>query len=230
MTCTGSPRYRLSVLPAAASPLSRDLWSGPRRSAALLADLQEVVYLGLDGDVLPVERAGGIGLPTAVRVAGRLPPVAGLVEVGDGAIRLGGQVVRVVREWRPARVTPVVGLDLDPAYVARRLEVVGRGPGLTPESDDVLCGVLLVANAVGAAYEVAPRLATTDLSASLIRAAAQGYAVREVVRLVDAALAGRATPDLTAAVRRLGHSSGPALVAGIEAAISHTTSRGGLSA
>ena len=81
MTCTGSPRYRLSVLPAAASPLSRDLWSGPRRSAALLADLQEVVYLGLDGDVLPVERAGGIGLPTAVRVAGRLPPVAGLVEV-----------------------------------------------------------------------------------------------------------------------------------------------------
>jgi uncharacterized protein DUF2877 len=110
--------------------------------------------------------------------------------------------------------------------------LVGAGPGLTPSGDDALCGVLLALRAVGggaadaAAASVAGAVravahATTSLSASLLGAAAQGYAVPEAVRLVRATVGGdaRETSLALPAVLAIGHTSGADLVAGLAGTI-----------
>ena len=110
--------------------------------------------------------------------------------------------------------------------------LVGRGAGLTPSGDDALAGALLVAHALGAdealADAVRARLgATTAVSAALLDAAADGYAARPVVTLVDAAVATdpggvrRALP----AVLAIGHTSGADTVTGIRAALASLTLR-----
>jgi hypothetical protein len=104
--------------------------------------------------------------------------------------------------------------------------LVGRGPGLTPSGDDALAGALLVAHALGTGTALADAVrarlgATTAVSAALLAAAADGYAARPVVTLVDAAVAGdpsavrRALP----AVLAIGHTSGADTVTGIRAAL-----------
>ena len=104
--------------------------------------------------------------------------------------------------------------------------LVGRGPGLTPAGDDALAGALLVAHALGAGTDLADAVrarlhATTAVSAALLDAAADGYAARPVVTLVDAAVANR--PDAVAralpAVLAIGHTSGADTVTGIRAAL-----------
>ena len=108
--------------------------------------------------------------------------------------------------------------------------LVGLGPGLTPDGDDLLAATLLTLSAapVGTpARRLGRRLAdavtgagapaTTTLSATLLAHAATGHGLPEVVDLVDV-FAGRGGPrDLPGVVARLlavGHSSGPALAHG----------------
>ncbi len=99
---------------------------------------------------------------------------------------------------------------------------IGLGPGLTPEGDDEVCGALLVAHAVGdrtLRAAVVPALGgTSDLSAALIRCAGDGLAVPPLVAFADALLAGDHghADRLRPAVLAIGHSSGPALVRGVE--------------
>jgi hypothetical protein len=119
---------------------------------------------------------------------------------------------------------------------------VGAGSGLTPSGDDALCGVLLALRAVGggaadaAAASVADAVrgaarGTTSLSASLLGAAAQGYAVPEVVRLVSAAVGGDPSETSRAlpAVLAIGHTSGADLVAGLAGAVDALAADGPLS-
>ena len=124
---------------------------------------------------------------------------------------------------------------LDGRQVGRRVgALVGAGAGLTPSGDDALCGVLLALRAVGgrvpsgddAAGAVAASVrrasaATTSLSASLLSAASEGYAVPEVVRLVDEVARGdtSAVTEALAPVLGIGHSSGADLVAGLAGAL-----------
>jgi hypothetical protein len=144
------------------------------------------------------------------------------------------------------------------ALAARPVEagvrgLVGAGRGLTPSGDDVLCGVLLTLAAVDdeqarqALAAIRASLAahvqsTTSLSAALLVAAATGYAVPDVVRLVTLAVAagsggrqeadgpaapatGRPSvppPDPAAVLDRvlaIGHSSGSDLVSGVGGAL-----------
>jgi hypothetical protein len=133
-------------------------------------------------------------------------------------------VVTLVRTVRPAQVRRVAGgRPHTPLRSERRRQLVGRGPGLTPEGDDELAGHLLVLAAVGGAVpDLEPELhRTTALSASLLRAAARGYAVPEVVAYVDAVLAGDAATEdlLRPQVGAIGHTSGPALLRGIDTAL-----------
>ncbi|HEX8970443.1 DUF2877 domain-containing protein [Oryzihumus sp.] len=103
--------------------------------------------------------------------------------------------------------------------------LVGSGRGLTPSGDDALCAVLLVLHGVGSlsglrrasAATAARRHATTSLSASLLDAAAGGYAVPQVAALVTAALRGDEAATATALeeVLAIGHSSGRDLAAGL---------------
>ena len=104
--------------------------------------------------------------------------------------------------------------------------LVGRGAGLTPSGDDALAGALLVAHALGTGTALADAVrarlgATTAVSAALLDAAADGYAARPVVTLVDAAVAN--DPDAVAralpAVLAIGHTSGTDTVTGIRVAL-----------
>ncbi|HSO64130.1 MAG TPA: DUF2877 domain-containing protein, partial [Ornithinibacter sp.] len=108
--------------------------------------------------------------------------------------------------------------------------LLGRGSGLTPSGDDALAGALLVAHALGAAAPLAAAVrarlaATTAVSAALLDAAADGFAARDVVTLVDAALAGDddAVAVVLPHVLAIGHSSGRDLVTGVAAALQATT-------
>ena len=171
------------------------------------------------------------------------------VEVGGGRVVLPSGELVVARTWRPSRVRrrtasgrggihwqwgddrewladgirdAVCSADPEPHVRA----LLGRGAGLTPSGDDALAGALLVGHGLGTvdrlAAAVRDRLgATTAVSAALLDAAADGYAARPVVRLVDAAVAGNADAVSRAmpAVLAIGHTSGADLVTGIRAAL-----------
>lgn len=104
--------------------------------------------------------------------------------------------------------------------------LVGLGPGLTPAGDDVLCGLLLGLRVTGQPGQrsvledaVTPLLGrTTALSATLLRQAAQGYAVPPVVNLLSAWHRGVSVAALASIgqqVAAIGHTSGPALALGL---------------
>lgn len=111
--------------------------------------------------------------------------------------------------------------------------LVGAGLGLTPSGDDALCGVLLALRAWAPSIEPLAAAAravdryrhrTTDLSASLLGAAAVGYAVPEVVSLVQTLSASGpeglgSLDERLAAVLAIGHTSGRDLVAGLAGAV-----------
>jgi len=110
---------------------------------------------------------------------------------------------------------------IDPRSVA---DLVGRGDGLTPLGDDVLCGWLAAHRAAGVptpAVDDAVRRAlprTSTLSATLLECALIG----EVADLVGDFLRALGTPRAAAArtaLAGLGHSSGEGLVHGIDLAL-----------
>ena len=211
------------MLPAAASPLAP--WPGSG-TAQVRGVLPEVLYLVHGAGVLALETARGIGLPIAWRLGASAldwgVAVGDVVGLHADGLELPVGRVRRVREWRPARVRcsarEVGGLA---GAIASAAERVGEGPGLTPEADDELCGLLLVAHAAGLALDTTGwRDRTTALSAALLEAAATGHAVAPVVRVADAWLAGRpASPRDLAEVERLGATSGRALLRGLTAGI-----------
>jgi hypothetical protein len=178
---------------------------------------------------------------------------AGVVVVDDVAL-----VPR--RWWEPPRVRPRPAPDvrtvaaLDALVAARAIgdgellraaatrlsygtvdagavrALLGRGPGLTPSGDDVICGVLLGLRAFGGSSAAHAELAqtvaamsgrrTTAVSAALIRCAVDGYALPAVIDLVESVQAGdmAALPARCATVFAIGHESGAALVVGLAAA------------
>ena len=167
--------------------------------------------------------------------------------VGDGAVAVGDERFVVRRWWRPRRSLPWhPGPQLTARSAALEAmlpplphpvpadpgawsaaSMVGLGPGLTPAGDDVLAGMLLTLSAAPAAVSTWGELATetlalldrtTSLSATLLRHAAAGRGIPQVLDVVDA-LAG--SGDLEASTVRLvavGHSSGAALAHGVLAA------------
>lgn len=152
----------------------------------------------------------GVGLPVPPPAVAESLPEGG--ELGDLCVEVAGAAL----EGRP--VGPLVA------------RLVGAGGGLTPSGDDALCGVMLALRAWAplgqpqAAVAVAVRQAqrhTTGLSASLLLAAADGYAVPQTVALVHA-LSVPGVADLPAALRAvldIGHTSGRDLVAGLSGAL-----------
>lgn len=226
----------LPTIPAAVSPLVRGLVTGRVRPAVVLAAFPTALYLALADDeashedVVAVVTSDALVLPTALRLATPSPHPWG-VDVGD-VVRVGGDVIalpahgiRVVRSWRPRRLdsAPPVGVTLDWRPL---LADVGRGDGLTPRADDVLCGALLAARALGIALPARlPTERTTSLSASLLLAARSGYAVACVVEHVTAVVTGLPDTGVTRErVLAVGHSSGAGLLEGIDLVLRAATS------
>ncbi|GAB3704420.1 oxamate carbamoyltransferase subunit AllH family protein [Mariniluteicoccus flavus] len=153
------------------------------------------------------------------------------------------------RSLRPEPALRAEARDLAAALTEGRTDgldaLIGRGTGLTPSGDDAVCGVALALVATDAvdpdwlARELASRATrTTSLSARLLACAAQGYAVPQVVALVDELLDPCVHTDpgppidppvrLAARVRAvhaIGHSSGRDLCAGIAGAVDHLSSQ-----
>jgi sulfur transfer complex TusBCD TusB component (DsrH family) len=164
-----------------------------------------------DGFVVVVVGPRGPLLPNGVRVTGPVTP---------GPVTTDGADV-----WDPT-LTLAAPIDLEPdeGLVSRDAEaigaeLIGRGPGLTPEGDDVVAGMAGVLAAAARHDEVAALLGrdlrrrTTALSATLLELAARGLGPEPL----QAVLAGRAS----ALVRLLamGHSSGRAYARGAAAAL-----------
>lgn len=145
------------------------------------------------------------------------PPLAG------GRAALEGLAAWLV----PRAAPPPLTLREAPA------RLLGRGPGLTPEGDDVLAGAAAGLHALGPAAGLAPaaaarlaaalcppdaRARTGALAATLLElAAGRGAAPEPVHRLLGPGDREAALADL----RRLGSSTGAAIAAGIALAARH---------
>lgn len=272
-------RVRHSEVPGAVSPLSRAVLAGPPRRALVLASFPTALYLlaGRHHEVLPVLASDALMLPAGTRLSAPGRDIVWGVEpgdsvtVGDAGIVLPRWRIRLVREWRPARVHVVSGLAEpgllsgvadslschtsapglvdqasavcraarrgDDAGVGRGVRhLLGAGEGLTPSGDDVLCAVLLVLYGLGDAAAIVLLGAavqrqwahTTSLSASLLDAARNGYAVPQVAALVGSSLGGNlagVSESLTSTLA-IGHSSGRDLVSGLAGSlVAITTTR-----
>jgi hypothetical protein len=110
---------------------------------------------------------------------------------------------------------------IDAAVVA---DLVGRGDGLTPLGDDVLCGWLTTHRAAGvttpavddACRRALPR--TTTLSATLLSCALEGECA-DLVADYLAALGTDTEQVARGALETLGHSSGAGLAYGVDVAL-----------
>lgn len=169
-----------------------------------------------------------IRLPYAA-VVPSFPRASSPVSVGDGSLGWDGSRIPIVRWWRPARPSlPCLSSVLDESAVSSFVEHwddwLGRGAGLTPDADDLVCGSLVLLHAAGhpAAPDLRRRVHRSDLSArttatsaGLLRLAADGYCVDPVAVLLESLAAGRGVGAACAEVERIGHSSGFGLVEGV---------------
>lgn len=152
------------------------------------------VLVGVGRVVLPGHEivAARLTRPSRVRATTWVPTSADAIRLPDPGV-LGDLT-------RDLTTTALVGRPVDAAVRG----LVGAGRGLTPSGDDALCGVLLALASVehpDAARSLAALRAqlasalgrTTSLSAALLAAAASGYAVPDVVRLVTLLAAAGST-------------------------------------
>jgi len=197
------------TVPGSSRSLPLDRYTGPARAA---------------GGMLRVSGCVGT-LDVVIR---RLRP-SGLIPVG---IPVPGQVAEAVRMLAATEIDPALARRLAHAgNLQSTAEAVGallgRGLGLTPAGDDVLCGALaggvlfdrpieVLRHAVLGALAARPR-ATTSLSRQLLLSAVAGHGLAEVSAL-GKAVCGTDSGILSAACARLaaiGHSSGAALAMGV---------------
>jgi hypothetical protein len=188
------------------------------RRLAVVGAGREAAYAEADGFVAILTTTPPL-LPNGVQVA-RLPAVGEEVvasgESWDPTLRLVGDPAALGAHLRrvagdgPADLVRAVETR-DPALAAaagRRL--IGRGPGLTPEGDDVLSENR---SWVEALIGTDLRTRTTSLSATLLELAAQGMGPEPL----QALLAG--DPGALDRLLRLGHSTGRAYALGARLAL-----------
>ncbi len=246
---SASPRVRARIAAAA---------DGPR---AVLHRGRHAVYVDLDGWCVGVVGSAAAAVPCALRVG--TPDLGALASASaclrDGVLHLDGTALTVGRlvEVRAPRIrlahlshdtTTSVCRDVPPAVAEisthladRPLDatavgrLVGRGDGLTPLGDDLLCGWLAVHRAAGVATPevdaavraLLPR--TTTLSATLLDCALHG----EVLPQFAAYVAALTTPlELTtaAALAAVGHTSGAGLLHGANLALTELSATNGAAA
>lgn len=190
--CVGVVGRRATAVPCALRSRSDHLGAEQGAVLSVEAYLREGV-LHLDGRPLKIGRIVDVRVPslpdTACSAAAQaIPPAAVAEHVG---------------QVRP---------DLGPDDVAR---LVGRGDGLTPLGDDILCGWLAVHRAAG--------VETPEVDAA-VRASLDRTTLLSAT-LLDCALAGEVLPEFTAYVSALGSPDESAAAASL-AAVGHTSGQG----
>jgi hypothetical protein len=245
---------------AASPRVAAWLRDAPDWPVRVLHASRDTLHLDVGGRAVGVAAIGAPGLPHALRtnLATVLPPGSsgGLptayVESGilrlDGRALVAGRLVDVraprIDAARMPKTSPAAahgtprsrGAGLVAALTGVRIvarivpRLVGRGDGLTPLGDDVLCGWLAAHRAAGVptpAVDDAVRRAlpsTTTLSATLLECALAGE-VADLAAAYLRALGTARAPAARAALTRLGHSSGGGLAHGIDLAIAAVAAR-----
>ena len=247
-------------LPVSASPRMRALVAGLADSTAtVLHRSPHALYVAVPGAAgrlcLGVLGSAATAVPCGLRLAAE--SLAGLrgerVAVRDGVLHVDDHALRVRRVVdvtvpplsaaglaAPVPEVSLPELPLGPAEVARCIVaepelLVGRGSGLTPVGDDVLCGWLAVHRALGIATpaldvrlrDLLPR--TTLLSGTLLDCAIRGEVVPQFREYV-AALGTPREDAATGALLAVGHTSGAGLLLGAGAARVHLSTRNGVAA
>jgi Protein of unknown function (DUF2877) len=202
--------------------------------------LWSTTQIDVDGFVVLVTPPGTPWLPNAIAL-GPGPtvvwdPVVARVEAGPALAARGAAILRALGVGRPAAVAGALseGATRPPRaavaallgalgsgdVAARRraaLALLGRGPGLTPEGDDLLAGACVVAAAAGDPLALPPgvRALTTALSATLLELAAAGAAAKPVHALLN--LSSERWGAALRELEGLGASSGRAIALGVGA-------------
>lgn len=186
---------------------------------------RDAVYLDVAGRVVGVVTPHAVAVPCALRATVERLDVTD-AHLAGGELHLDGEPLRIGRVVdvsvpslpdRSARPAPLPG-DVE--------RMVGRGDGLTPYADDVLCGWLAVHRAAGVVTPEADAAIraclgrTTLLSATLLDCAMHG----EVIPEFAAWLAAPDDPARTAALAAVGHSSGRGLLEGGRFVLDHLRS------
>jgi len=133
------------------------------------------------------------------------------------------------RLWRQAVADISLGFEFpsfqfrDPAALV--LNLVGRGPGLTPAGDDVLCGLLaalmlpIPSNRLLVSRIVESLPYTNEISGQMLRDAANGKFIEPIVNLMSALYGTDDIDRAVPALKSVGSSSGSAMLVGILAGI-----------
>lgn len=236
---SGADAVYLQVEDAVLAVVSRDAVLVP---CALRTTLTSTAALTLDGrppapgTTVATTRTGfcfdGAEVVLARTTSHAVPPIDPTATPGMAA-RLAGALDLTVGAAREE--LPEAGLSAlaagDPGAVDALL---GRGSGLTPLGDDVLCGWLAAVVAarqpgeepVGQRALALAAERTTALSATLLRRAVHGEVIPPFAHLVRA-LAHRPdeVPPAVHELTRVGHTSGSGMALGLALALDHLGSR-----
>jgi uncharacterized protein DUF2877 len=197
--------------------------------------------IDLDGFVVLVTPPGTPWLPNAITLgpgpAVVWDPVVERVEPGPALAARGTAILRALGVARPAGVAGALAESATrppraavaallaalhsgdvAAWRRATLALLGRGPGLTPEGDDLLAGVCIAAATSGDPLALPPgaRALTTPLSATLLELAAAGAGPMPVHALLDLTSERWGAP--LRELEGLGASSGRAIALGVGAA------------
>ncbi|MBZ5737261.1 DUF2877 domain-containing protein [Nocardioides mangrovi] len=184
---------------------------------------RDAVYLDVAGRCVGVVGRRATAVPSALRTTLDALDVTA-ASLAGGVLHLDGEplvVGRIVDVSVPSLPGVVIGAAVAAPPPGEVAAMIGRGDGLTPYDDDVLCGWLAVHRAAGIATpdvdaEVRAHLhRTTLLSATLLECAMHGEAIPEFA----AWLAAPDDPDRTAALAAVGHTSGRGMLQGARAAL-----------
>lgn len=236
-------------------PLRRGRLLGSSGHVAWVEFDGRVVVIGdLDSVRLPN------GIVTTEAITSLLVPSDPEISIGRGGIIVGREhAIRVLRRWDPRPVLPAVNrlvtlgiirdaagdvaamgdCDLGSALASRNSarvvgsagRLMGRGPGLTPEGDDLLAAALasyllmseslrreaairLVASVSDLLIERSRRR-TTMLASSLLTHALSGEVAAPIADLLRAICGRGEVPRALERLCSVGHSSGPAYAAGV---------------
>ncbi len=212
------PQFLPGSVPVAAPPrVAARLRAAPDGEVRVVHRGRLAVYVEVGGRAVGVLAAGAVQVPCGLRTRLiSLPDVRtarvrrGVLHLDEVAFRVGrlvGVRVPAVRGHVPLTAT------LPPGTVAG---LVGRGDGLTPYGDDLLCGWLAVRRAArvptpevdAEVRSLLPR--TTLLSATLLECAMAGEALPELAAYLR-------DPRAAASLQAVGGSSGQGLLAGAAA-------------
>lgn len=243
---------------AAAPAWVRERLGGPSRDVPVLHEGRDAIYLDDAGACLGVLGRSAVGVPCGLQTTLReLPRTGSYARLGDGRVELATMTVRIGRlvDMSVPRLNlcsttaialaaacgdrldavraelPTAALralrDADPAAAPTLL---GRGSGLTPVGDDVLCGWVATRQSIAMpsipvvrAIEANAPTSTTRLSATLLDRACAGDVIPAFRRLLLSLRAPTASApavrDAVDALFAVGHTSGAGLLLGCSLAL-----------